>query len=80
MAGARARRREKQLKRQERKNQRDAEIKAGTRVESIRQPQQWENIVKENHAFETYYRQQGIVKDEQEFQELMASLRSPLKA
>ena len=80
MAGARARRRERQLKRLQRKNQRDAEIKDGTRVETIREAKSWDAIVKDNPAFEAYYRHQGIVKDEQEFQEMMSSLRSPLNA
>src|SRR5690606_31983120 len=37
-------------------------------------------IVKENQAFETYYRKQELVKSDEEWQEFLEALRSPLPA
>ena len=78
--GVRAKKREKALRRLEKRAQLEAEVKAGTRPEpNMRQAKGWDEIVKENQNFETYYKAQGIVP-EQDWDKFMTTLRSPLAA
>lgn len=78
--GVKGRKREKALRRLEKRAQLQAEVAAGTRpAPNIRQAKGWDEIVKENDNFEAYYKAQGIVP-EQDWDKFMSALRSPLAA
>lgn len=71
----RAKKREKQAARAERKAVRDKEIEK----KGIVHRYGWSNIVKENEAFEAYYKAQQLVPDDQ-WDQFLETLRAPLPA